>query len=104
YCAHPCEMDALMEIAERHGVKVIEDVSHAHGGLYKGRRLGTIGHVGAMSLMSGKALPIGEGGMLLTDDQEIYERAVAFGHYERTKTITHPDLKRFAGLPLGGHK
>src|SRR5947209_4281448 len=59
YCAHPCDMDPILEIARRHGVKVIEDVSHAQGGLYKGRLLGTIGDVGAMSLMSGKALPIG---------------------------------------------
>lgn len=57
YCGYPTDMDPIMEIAERHGVKVIEDVSHAHGGLYKGRLVGTIGHVGAMSLMSGKALP-----------------------------------------------
>jgi len=113
YCGYPCDMDAIMEIAQRHGVKVIEDVSHAHGGLYKGRLLGTIGHVGAMSLMSGKALAIGEGGMLITNDRRIYERACAFGHYERTgqsrwsnaeKRITDPELKRFAGLPLGGFK
>jgi perosamine synthetase len=104
YCGHPCEMDPLMEIALRHGVKVIEDVSHAHGGLYRGRLLGTIGDVGAMSLMSGKALAIGEGGMLITDDPTIYERALAFGHYERTGSLTLPELKRFAGLPLGGHK
>jgi perosamine synthetase len=104
YFGHPCDMDPLMEIARRHGIKVIEDVSHAHGGLYRGRLLGTIGDVGAMSLMSGKALPIGEGGMLITDDPTIYERAVAFGHYERTASLTLPDLKRFAGLPLGGHK
>lgn len=104
YCAHPCDMDPIMEIAARHGVKVIEDVSHAQGGRYQGRLLGTIGHVGAMSLMSGKSLAIGEGGMLITNDQAIYERAAAFGHYERTASLTDPELKRFAGLPLGGHK
>jgi dTDP-4-amino-4,6-dideoxygalactose transaminase len=104
YCGHPCDMDPIMEIAGRHGVKVIEDVSHAHGGRYKGRLLGTIGHTGAMSLMSGKSLAIGEGGMLITDDQAIYERAAAFGHYERTGSLTLPELQRFAGLPLGGHK
>src|SRR2546425_4737136 len=54
YCAYPCDMDPIMEIANRRGVKVIEDVSHAHGGVYKGRLLGTIGHAGAMSIMSGK--------------------------------------------------
>ena len=104
YCGHPCDMDPIMEIAERHGVKVIEDVSHAHGGRYKGRLVGTIGHVGAMSLMSGKSLAIGEGGMLITNDPAIYERAAAFGHYERTAALTDPELRPFAGLPLGGYK
>ena len=105
YCAYPTDMDPIMEIAERYGIKVIEDVSHAHGGLYKGKLVGTIGHVGAMSLMSGKSLPCGEGGILVTNDREIYERAVAFGHYERTgQALTLPELKQFAGLPLGGYK
>ena len=112
YFGHPTDMDPIMEIADRHGVKVIEDVSHAHGGLYKGRLVGTIGHVGAMSVMTGKALAIGEGGFVITDDRQIYERAVAFGHYERTGwlkdiikvPIESPQLKRFAGVPLGGFK
>ena len=61
YCAYPADMDPIMDIAERHGLKVIEDVSHAQGGRYKGRLLGTIGHIGAMSIMSGKSLACGEG-------------------------------------------
>ena len=93
-----------MEIANARGIKVIEDVSHAHGAMYKGRLTGGIGHVGAMSCMAGKSLAIGEAGMLVTDDQEIYERAIAFGHYERTGQIENPELKKFAGLPLGGFK
>lgn len=104
YFGHPTDMDAIMEIANARGIKVIEDVSHAHGAEYKGRLTGGIGHVGAMSCMAGKSLAIGEAGMLVTDDQEIYERAVAFGHYERTGQIENPELKKFAGLPLGGFK
>lgn len=105
YVGHPADMDPIMEIAQRHGLKVIEDVSHAQGGLYKGRKLGTIGDVGAMSLMSGKSFAIGEGGMLVTNDREIYDRAIAFGHYERTAAYIETDyLKPFAGLPLGGYK
>ena len=80
YSAYPTDMDPIMEIADRYKLKVIEDVSHAQGGLYKGRMLGTIGHVGAMSIMSGKSLPSGEGGFLITEDKELYERAAAFGH------------------------
>ncbi|MBI2193777.1 MAG: DegT/DnrJ/EryC1/StrS family aminotransferase [Planctomycetes bacterium] len=105
YCGHPAEMDPILEVARRHGIRVIEDVSHAHGSLYRGRLTGSIGDVGAMSMMAGKSFAIGEGGMLCTNDQEIYERAVAFGHYERTaEALTRPDLKPYAGLPLGGVK
>ena len=113
-CGHPCDMDPILKIARKHKVKVIEDVSHAHGGLYKGRLVGTLGDVACMSLMSGKALATGEAGMLLTDNRTIYERAVAFGFYERTGksrwasasgfALTDPELIQFAGLPLGGYK
>src|SRR5690606_9844342 len=72
---HPAEMDAILAIARRHGVKVIEDFSHAQGGMYKGRRLGCLGDVGATSLMSRKSLAVGEAGMLVTNDQAIRDRA-----------------------------
>ncbi len=105
YLGYPADMDRIMPIARRHGVKVIEDASHAHGSLYKGRKVGLFGDVAAMSLMSGKSLPTGEAGILCTDDREIYERGIAFGHYERYgRTITTEDLAPFAGLPLGGYK
>lgn len=105
YCGYPCDMDPIMEIAEKHGIKVIEDVSHAHGAHYKGRLVGTIGHCNAMSIMSGKALAVGEGGFLITDDDLLYQRAVAWGHYERTSSVcTDPSLAPFAGLPWGGYK
>jgi perosamine synthetase len=114
YAGYPADMDPIMEIANRHGVKVIEDVSHAHGSLYKGRKCGTLGHVGAMSLMSGKSLAVGEAGMLVTNDRQIYERCVAYGHYARTgiktqynpldNAITDPALQTFAGVPIGGFK
>jgi perosamine synthetase len=84
---------------------VLEDVSHAQGGLYRGRKVGTLGDVGAMSLMAGKSLAVGEAGMLVTDDTEVYERAIAFGHYERfTASLETESLRPYAGLPLGGYK
>lgn len=104
YVGHPADMDAIMDIARRHQIKVIEDVSHAHGGLYKGRKVGTIGDVAGYSLMSGKSLVAGEAGMLTTDDLEIYERATALGHYERFENFQTPYLKPFEGLPMGGYK
>jgi dTDP-4-amino-4,6-dideoxygalactose transaminase len=98
-------MDPILAIAHRHNLKIIEDVSHAQGGRYKGRMLGTMGDVAAMSLMSGKSLAIGEAGMLVTNDRKIYERAVAFGHYERyNDTVQDPELEAYRGLPLGGYK
>jgi dTDP-4-amino-4,6-dideoxygalactose transaminase len=107
YCAYPCDMDRIMAIANKHNLIVIEDVSHAQGGLYKGKKLGTFGTVAAMSLMSGKSFAAGELGMLVTDDREIYERAMAFGHYERNneKYIQETEeLKPYYHIALGGIK
>ncbi len=112
YAAYPADLDEIMEIAKRHNIKVIEDNSHGHGALYKGRKCGTIGDVGAMSLMSGKSFPVGEGGILVTNDRTIYERSIAYGFYERTGVpsnfnapdaqITIDELTPYIGAPLGG--
>jgi len=106
YMGYPADMDRIMAIGKKYGIKVVEDVSHAHGALYKGRKVGTIGDVAGYSLMSGKSFAIGEGGILTTSNREIYERAVAFGHYARYNTnfIETDYLKEGAGLPLGGYK
>jgi len=104
YLGMPCDMARIMRIARRHKLKVVEDVSHAHGTLYKGRLAGTLGDVSGFSLMSGKAFAIGEAGMLLTNDRRIYERAIMLGHYERHDQIQSRELKRGAGLPWGGYK
>ena len=104
YQGYPADMDRIMAIARRHRLAVIEDGSHAHGALYKGRMVGSIGDVSAFSLMSGKSLACGEGGILLTNDRRIYERAMIFGHYERAADITLPDLAEGVGLPWGGYK
>jgi perosamine synthetase len=105
YVGYPADMDKICAVADKHGIPVIEDVSHAQGGLYKGKLVGNFGKVAAFSLMSGKSLAIGEAGMLVTDDREIYERAVAFGNYSRfDDSIQNEELKPYVGLPLGGYK
>jgi perosamine synthetase len=104
YAGMPAEMDAIMKIAAEHDLKILEDASHAHGALYKGKQVGTFGQAAAFSLMTGKALAIGEGGILLTDDRRVYERALLFGHYIRHDEITLEELKPFAGIPCGGAK
>ena len=105
YMAHPAPMDEIMAIARKHGLKVIEDVSHAQGGHYRGRKLGTFGDVAAMSLMSCKSFAIGEGGMLVTDDAEIFKRAVIFGHYDRIVDVcTDEEMEGPKNIPWGGLK
>lgn len=104
YCGRPADMDSILPIARKHNLKVVEDVSHAHGALYKGKLVGTFGEVSAFSCMSGKSFAIGEAGVMLTNDRQVYERAVAFGHYERHNELTIPEIKKSAGLPWGGYK
>jgi dTDP-4-amino-4,6-dideoxygalactose transaminase len=104
YCAYPAEMDSITKIAKKHNIKVIEDCSHAHGALYKGKIVGTFGDVSAFSLMSGKSFPCGEAGIMLTNDRRIYERALAFGHYARHNEIKLDDIRAGSGLPWGGYK
>ncbi|WP_353717427.1 DegT/DnrJ/EryC1/StrS family aminotransferase [Dyadobacter sp. 676] len=65
-------MDAIMAIAQRHNLKVIEDAAHGHGAEYRGKKLGTIGHVGSFSFQSSKNLTSGEGGIVITNDDELY--------------------------------
>lgn len=75
YAGFPCDMDAIMAIARRHDLKVIEDACHAPFSEYHGRKLGTIGAVGCFSFFSNKNLSTGEGGMLITRNPEHAERA-----------------------------
>lgn len=75
---HPADMDALNDIAKKHGLKVIEDCAQAHGAEYKGRKVGSLGDVGAFSFQSSKNLTSGEGGCILTSDKDIRDRAWAF--------------------------
>jgi len=74
----PCRMDDLLAVARRHGLKVIEDAAQADGGSYKGRRLGSMGDVGCFSLQFNKIITSGEGGMVITNDRRVWERAVMF--------------------------
>ena len=105
YVGYPSDMDAIMRIARKHKIKVIEDVSHAQGGLYKGRKVGTFGDVAAMSLMSGKSFACGEAGILTTNNLAIYEKALTLGHYERyTEKLKTKSLRPNAYLPVGGYK
>ncbi|NSW75275.1 MAG: DegT/DnrJ/EryC1/StrS family aminotransferase [Candidatus Atribacteria bacterium] len=75
---NPCDMEAIMDIARKHNLAVIEDCAQATGGSYRGKRLGSIGNIGAFSLNIFKMITAGDGGMVATDDYDLYERAFAF--------------------------
>lgn len=74
----PCNMAAIMDIAKKHNLLVLEDACQADGGSFQGKRLGTIGDAGALSFNFFKVVSCGEGGALLTDNRAIYERALIY--------------------------
>ena len=67
----PVDLDALLPLAEKHGLYVIEDAAHAHGTTWRGRPVGTLGHIGSFSLQASKNLTAGEGGILTTNDDDL---------------------------------
>ena len=82
-CVHlagwPCDMDAIMALAEQHNLYVIEDCAQAHGTRYKGRSVGSIGHVGAWSFCQDKIMTTGgEGGMVTTNDEALWRKMWAY--------------------------
>lgn len=87
----PADMTRIMEVANRHNIAVIEDCAQAHGAMHAGKLVGSWGTVGAFSLQASKNLTGGEGGILICDDREIFERAMSMG--------THPQ-RLYAELEL----
>jgi perosamine synthetase len=69
----PCDMDAIMAIAKKHNLYVIEDCAEAHGAKYNGKRVGSIGHIGCFSFFANKVITTGEGGMCTTNDLHLME-------------------------------
>lgn len=72
---HPCDMDPIREIAEKHDLYVIEDAAEAHGAEYKGKRTGSLSDAGCFSFYANKIITTGEGGMVVTSDDKIAEMA-----------------------------
>ena len=71
---HPAEMDSLLDIAKQHHLYVIEDAAEAHGAEYKGKRVGSIGDIATFSFYGNKIISTGEGGMVVTDNEELMRR------------------------------
>jgi 8-amino-3,8-dideoxy-alpha-D-manno-octulosonate transaminase len=78
---NPCDLDRLAAITKKHKLLLIEDAAQAFGGFYHGKRLGTIGRIGAFSFNIFKTINAGDGGMVVSDDADLYEKA--FGYHDQ---------------------
>jgi perosamine synthetase len=102
---YPCDVTALEAIAARHGLATVEDCSHAHGAFYHGRPAGSLCRVAIFSLGSHKAVSGGMGGMLLTDDVDVYSRACLVANFRHRTglTIDAPAYEPYLYTGLGGN-
>jgi dTDP-4-amino-4,6-dideoxygalactose transaminase len=104
----PCDMDPIMELARAHGLKVIEDCAQAHGARYKGRSVGSIGHVGAWSFCQDKIMTTGgEGGMVTTNDEALWRAMWAFKDHGKSHEAvyerSHPPGFRWVHESFGSN-
>ncbi|MCC6485131.1 MAG: DegT/DnrJ/EryC1/StrS family aminotransferase [Armatimonadetes bacterium] len=91
----PCDMDALVHISKKHGIPLVEDAAQAHGAEWAGQRVGSFGVAGTFSFQSSKNLTAGEGGMIVTNNQEIYDRCWSIHNVGRVpggRWYEHPNL------------
>ncbi len=91
---HPCDMEPILTLAREHDLYVIEDAAEAHGAEYKGKKAGGIGNIGCFSFYGNKVITTGEGGMVVTSDEGIAERARALKDlaFSREKRFLHTGL------------
>lgn len=95
FAGHPADMDALLPIARSHGLTVIEDAAHAHGGSWKGTPVGAIGDIGSFSFQQSKNMTAGEGGILVGNNEELIASARSFfsqGRLPGGGWYDHPNL------------
>lgn len=102
----PCAMPEMMALAQKHGLKVIEDCAQAVGAAYQGRPVGSFGHVAAFSFCQDKIMTTGgEGGMLVTDDKNLWEKAWSYKdhgkNYAAVRKQKHPEGFRWLHKDLG---
>jgi dTDP-4-amino-4,6-dideoxygalactose transaminase len=97
----PSRMDDLLAVARRHKLLVLEDASHAHGATYRGRPVGTLADAAVFSMQVNKLCPSSEGGMFLTNRDDLHERVLRLGHYERLLPLTQSPNRRFAATGFG---
>lgn len=96
-----CDMDRLVDIAERHNLALIEDASHAHGASWKGRPVGSLGRIGCFSLQGSKSVSGGEAGVAVTDDPALLDRMVLLGHFGRPRVGGVDIVDEIGDMSLG---
>lgn len=91
---HPVDMDPVLELAKKYNLKIIEDCAESHGVEYKGKKVGSIGDVGAFSFFANKTITCGEGGMVVTNSTEIGEKAKSLKNlsYGKINKFMHDDI------------
>lgn len=100
---HPCDMERIVEVCRRHDLRLVEDCSHAHGALHRDTMVGRFGDVSVFSLQGMKLVAAGQGGLMLTDDREVFERAVLLGHFRNRAfdDVTSEEYRPFATTGYG---
>lgn len=96
YAGFACDMDAICDICRRHGLRLIEDCAHTPGATYKGRHLGTFGDVSAFSFFTNKNLSVGEGGMVVTRDEDLLRKLRGL----RSHGMSQPSFDRYKGRAI----
>ena len=81
-----CNMDRLLAIGQKHGIDVIEDAAEAIGSVWHGKRAGSMGRFGTFSFHGTKTITTGEGGMFVTDDENLYEKVLTLSNHGRART------------------
>jgi len=94
---HPVDMDPIIELSDKHGLHIVEDAAEVHGAEYKGKKCGSFGHINCFSFYANKIITTGEGGMVVTDDDKLAERA------RLHRNLCFKEGRRFYHEELGGN-
>jgi dTDP-4-amino-4,6-dideoxygalactose transaminase len=94
---YPADMDPILDLAERRGIPVIEDASHAHGALYRGRKCGSMGDMGVFSLHQRKTLSVGDGGIITTNSHSLSEKIYRLRSFGDRELSYNYRMTEFAG-------
>ena len=96
YAGFACDMDAICDICKRYNLRLIEDCAHTPGATYKGRHLGTFGDVSAFSFFTNKNLSVGEGGMVVAKDEDLFKKLKGL----RSHGMSQPSFDRYKGRAI----